>query len=284
MEELPISIYKAVNRYQAVETDGMILYPIPVSLYGEFLMARGALEVMHQSLPVRLMRVPLLSALYAMDYEAVSAGQSATGLFSRSLLALALSLRLGEGQSIEARVGAFRIMVDRADPAKLMGLRFSDETGEEREITPALYAKLRRIIAAQNGVRLESDEANPDIVKAQKTKESANAVALDANIEDWIAAVSALTGADESEIDAWPILKFQRRSDSLRRVLDYLVCGFGEMNGTTWKGGNPSPHPFFSRVRDGRGVLSALGGTGDGSQPAPPSAAGAIRDFTKQFL
>lgn len=284
MEELPISIYKLAARYKEIEVDGLKLYPILVSSYTDFIIARAGIEVMHQSLPVAFLRMPLLSALYAMDFEAVSNGKPATGLFSRALLALALSLRLGEGLTIEERMGLFEVAVDRENPAKLMRLRFSDVDGVEHEIVPAQYAKIRQIIAAQNGVHLESDMANPDIVKAAQDKASASAMQLDANIEDWISAISTLTGVEEEEIDDWPILKLQRRSDAIRRVLDFIVCGVGEVNGTTWKGGNPTPHPFFARASNGNGVLTAMGGSADGTQQsAPPPAATAIREITKNL-
>ena len=281
MSELPMDIYKAAMRYKTIEVDGLRLYPVLVAGYTDFIIAQPALTVMHQSLPVAMMRMPLLSALYAMDFEAASNGKPATGLFSRALLCLALSLRIGDGKRIEERMSAFQVMVDREKPAKLMGLRFVDADGQIKEITPAQYANLRQIIAAQNGVKLEDDKANPDIVKAQQDMASASTMQLDMNIEDWISAISALTGTPEEEIDQWPILKFQRRSESLRRVLDYLVCGFGEMNGTTWKGGNPNPHPFFAKAMDGNGVLTAMGGSADGKQPAPPQAATAIREITR---
>lgn len=283
MNELPISIQRAVNRYKPIEVDGLTLAPVKVCNYTEFLLARSALEVMHQSLPVALMRVPLLSALYQMDYEAVLSEQTPSGLFSRALLALALSLRLGEGQELEGRMKAFQIIVDRKDPAKLQCLRFKGEGGEEREITPLQYAKLRPIIAAQNGVKLESDTANPDIVKAAKDRASVSDVQLDCNIEDWISAVSSVSGVAEEEIDEWPILKFQRRSDSFRRILDYIVCGIGECSGTTWKGGNPTPHPFFAKVANGNGILTALGGQADGTKPPPPQAATAIKELSKNL-
>lgn len=283
MNELPISIQKAASRYKPIEADGLTLYPVAVKDYDIFLMTRPALEVMHQSLPVALMRVPLLSALYQMDFEAVCEGKPVVGLFSRAILGLALSLRLGEDRPIEERTNLFHIAVDPEHPERLMRLQFFDEDGKEREITPVQYAKLRRIIAAQNGVKLESDMANPDIVKAEKDKASAGDIQLDANIDDWINAVSAISGVSEEEIDEWPILKFQRRSESFRRILDYIVCGVGECSGTTWKGGNPTPHPFFAKLKTGSGILTALGGTADGSKPAPPTAATAIRDITKDL-
>ena len=284
MNELPIAIQRAAANYEPIEAGGHTMYPILVREYIDFSIARAALEVMHQSLPVALMRMPLLSALYAMDYEAVLHGEPAPGLFSRALLMLALSLRLGEGLTTEERIGMFQVAVDRANPAKLMRLAYVSRDGAARQIEPAQYAELRKIIAAQNGVKLESDTANPDIVKAQRDKASAGAANLDANIDDWKSAIAALTGTEESEIDQWPILKLHRRSESFSRILSYIVCGIGEVSGTTWKGGNPTPHPFFARADNGNGVLTEMGGTADGSQQsAPPKAATAIREITKNL-
>ncbi len=287
MTDLRISIQKLAARYKPIETDGLTLYPVHVAEYETFSIAKPALEVMQQSFPVALMRVPLLSALYQMDYEAVLNGQPATGLFSRTLLMLALSLRLGIGLGIEERMGLFEVIIDRENPAKLTRLRFTDADGRtSKEITPALYAKLRPIIAAQNGVKIESDKANPAIVKARHDKASAGALNLDADIETWISAVSTLSGATEEEIDEWPILKFQRRSDSLIRVMNYIICGIGEAGGmVSYPKGNPTPHPFFARLDDGSGVLTPMGGAAGGSdqQSALPQAAEAIRDFSKAF-
>ena len=277
-----MSIQKACARYKPIETHGLTLYPIKVLNYTEFLIAKAAIEVMHQSLPVAMMRVPLLSALYQMDYEAILNDEPPSGLFSRSLLALALSLRLGEGESVETRMRMFEVAIDRENPAKLLRLRFIDGNGNEQEITPAAYSELRKIIAAQNGVKLESDLANPNLVQAEKDMQSA-AMTLDPNIDDLICAVSSLSGVEESEIDEWPILKLNKRAESYRRILDYIVCGVGEASGTTWKEGNPTPHPFFAKLRNGSGVLPAMGGRADGETPQPPQAATAIREITKNL-
>lgn len=283
MGELPISIKKAASRYKMIEADGLKLYPVAVKNYDDFLIAKPALEVLHQSLPVAMMRMPLLSALYQMDFEAACTGQQIVGLFSRALLMLSLALRLGEGKPTEERTRSFQISVDPAHPETLKRLSFSDDDGNQHEITPVQYARLREIIAAQNGVKLESDKANPDIVKAAKDKASLSELQLDANIDDWILAVSALSGYSEDDIDEWPILKFQRRSESYKRILDYIICGVGECSGTTWKGGNPTPHPYFAKLQKGSGILTELGGRADGNKSAPPRAATAIQEITKKL-
>lgn len=267
MNELPIAIYQAARKYQPITTNGLTLYPVLVKEYRDFALARPAIEVLQQSFPVALLRMPLLAAMYRMDYDAAMSGTPAAGLFLRALLALALALRLGAGEPAEERIRMFRIEFDREQPEKLLRLHFTDESGTSKEIAPAQFQTLRRIIAAQNGVRLESDKANPDIVQAQKDMASGG-IQLEGDEDDLICAVAALSGTDEAKIDEWPILKLEKRAESYRRVLSYLVCGIGELSGATWKNGNPAPHPFFKRMQGGDGLMRPL----DSEQKQMPSA------------
>lgn len=257
--ELPINIMRAVRRYQPITDDsGLTLFPVLVQEYEEFLIARPALEVLQQSFPVRFMRIPLLSALYQMDYEAALSHRIPTGLFSRATLLLCLSLRLGEGREIGERLKIMQVIIQRDNPANLVCLRFEDNAGETREIKPSQFQKLRKIIAAQNGVKLESDNANPDLVLAERDIAEANAPKLETSIDILVESAAALTGADENEIDNWPILKLLNRTDAVKRALDYLSCSIAEGQGTTWKGGNPVPHPFYPKIRDDNGGLISM--------------------------
>ena len=273
MSELPMSILKASRRYEPIKTGDIVLYPILTGEYSEYLAAKPAIEVMHQSLPVAYLRMPLLAALYQMDYDAATSGKLPSELFARTLLALALSLRLGTGLEPSERVQMFQIAVDREKPGTLLRIIFTDKDGAERSITPAQYQTVRQIIAVQNGVKIEDETANPDLVKAQKDMASAGGITLDPNVDDLISAISALSGADEAEIDEWPILRLERKTEAYKRILDYIVCGIGEMSGTTWKGGNPTPHPFFKRLQTGNPALSLLGGGGISTAGNAPSDA-----------
>lgn len=266
MNDLPLSIHKSIQKYEPVTYEGLTLYPILVKNFDYLTIGRPALEVLHQSLPVRLMKMPLLSALYCLDHEAVMSGKTPVGLFPRALLVLALSLRLGEGLDPEGRVGLISAKVDRSDPARLLGLQFTDNDGKEHFIKPPQYRELRQIIAAQNGVHLESDEANPQIVQALKNAASGN-IQLDASVDALISAVAALSGTEEADIDEWPILKLTKRSETYRRILEYIVCGVQEGGGATWKNGNPVPHPFFEKLDNGSGLFTPLGG-GSADMPA----------------
>lgn len=249
MSKLPLHIQKAIRTYQPIETEGLTFWPILVREYHEFLTAKPAIEIMQQALPVRWLSMPLLSALYGMDFEAFQKGEPRVGLFSRCLLFLALSLRLGKGSEVAERTKLFTIIVDSEDPSQLKALRFTGNDGEEKEITPIMFQRLRPILAIQNGIELASEDANPDLVEAERDLAEMNGPDLDVSLDSLFSTVAAMAGIDEAEIDDWPILKLNRRQKAYSRVLNYVICGIGEAQGTKWKGGNPYPSPFYDKVR-----------------------------------
>lgn len=257
--ELSLAIKKAVRTFSEIETDGITLYPIPVSRWDEFMLARPALELMQQTLPVRYLSMPLLSAYYAMDYEAVTDDGIPTGLFGRALLLLLLALRLGrDGEGVEQMVKHFRLRVDTDDPSKLLAVEFSQNGEMMQSITPVQFSRLREIIAAQNGVELVSADANPELVEAERDIAEQKSAKLSGDFGELFSTVAALTHEDEKTIMEWPIKKLMDRKDAYARVLGYLLCGVSEANGAKWKGGNPYPSPFFSRMEQGGGALIAL--------------------------
>ena len=258
--ELSLAIKKAVRTYSKIETDGITLYPIPVSRWDEFMLARPALELMQQTLPVRYLSMPLLSAYYAMDYEAVTGDDGLpTGLFARSLLLLSLALRLGRadedaGQALKR----FRLRGDERDPSTLLAVEFSQDGETMQSITPVQFSRLREIIAAQNGVELVSADANPELVEAERDIAEQKSAKLSGDFGELFSTVAALSHEDEKTIMEWPIKKLMDRKDAYARVLGYLLCGVSEANGAKWTGGNPYPSPFFSRMQQGSGALIAL--------------------------
>ena len=266
MNDLPRPIQQKINRYEPVETDGIALYPIRVEEYEDFLLAKPALEFLQQSLPVALMSVPILQAYYAMDIESVFDEQAPTGLLGSTLLLLALALRLGEGEEPEKRIRRFRIVPYPNDTRRLRLIAFSLDGEEIHTMTPAMFQRWKPIIAAQNGVELLPDDANPELVQAEKEVLKKHSLNLDTNMESLVCGVAALSGAEEAEIYSWPILKLQNRQNAIKQAMDYIICGVGESQGTKWKLGNPCPHPFFDRVREGSlgtiGLDSYLGGAG----------------------
>lgn len=256
MSDIPTKILKQIRRYEPVETEGLTFYPVLVEEYEEYLIARAAIEFMQQRLPRVFLNRPILEAYFALDSQSVADEQIPTGLMPRAVLFLALALRLGQGLPVEKRISLFRPRVDAK--GRLKGLLFSPDGEEICEITPAKFQRLRPILAAQNGLEIPPDDANPELVDAEKELAAKNAPELDISPESLIASVAALSGADEKEIYEWPIAKLQSRQRALHRALDYLICGIGEAQGTKWKKGNPCPHPFFDRKKEGSAAKVAL--------------------------
>ena len=294
MRELPLSIQKAVRQYAPIQTDGLIFYPVLVDEIDEYLIAKPSLTVMQQAFPVRFVSMPLLSAFYAMEYEAQLANEESSGMFYRALLMLALSLRLGQGKDATERVRAFQIIVDPEKPERLKMLRFRFNGEEICELTPMAYQRIRPIIAAQNGAELISEDANPELVQAEQDLAEIKAPKLDVKIENIIDTLVLYTGKDEGEILKWPVAKLFRLRDALERTVEHVVCGIAEGGGASWKKGNPYPSLFFDRLRDenmglmplesfanGAGVGAIQNQAAGGAEMAPDIAAIAkgVKDF-----
>lgn len=256
--ELSAKTARAIRVYEPVKTEGLTLYPILMQEYESFLQGKSAISFLARSLPLEYLSQPLLSAFYRMDMTALRQGEEPSGMFYRSLLFLALSLRLGEGKSEEERVKLFRVAAEREQPDKLLAVEAETGEGEKIRITPVMFQRLRPILAAQNGIELLSDDTNPDLLEAERDIAQQRGPKLDYRMDSLISTVAALSGSEERDLEDWPILKFQRRQEALERVLNFLICGVGETQGTKWKKGNPYPSPFFDRVQEDSAALVSL--------------------------
>lgn len=257
MYEIPANIMRLIRQYKPVETEGLTLWPVKVKERDVFTYARPSIEFVQQTLPVKYMSLPLLTAYYQMDLQNALMGETPTGLFTRALLFLTLSLKVGEGLEADERVRLMRPIVSSDDPFDLKAIRFATGEEEQKEITPIQFQRLRPILAEQNGIRLYSENANPELIEAENDLAAANNADIDVNFEDMISTVATLTGESEEDIDEWTILKLDRRRDAISRVLHFLVTGIGTASGAKYEGGNPYPSPFFNRKRtDSSAVMS----------------------------
>ena len=256
MNEIPLKYQEKVDTYEPIDFEGITLYPIKVRDYAYFQDARPAIEFLQQSLPVRYLSMPLISAYFAMDVENLEAGKPSDGLFLRTLLFLILSLRLYEDMERQEAVKelAQGIFVEADSPSKLKEIRFLQD-GEVKSITPVQFQRMRPVLAAQNGIRLESTDVNPELAEAERDIAEQSGPDLDHNMATLVSSIATLTGGTESELYGWPIVKLFRRKETYERVLSYLVCGIATAQGAKFKGGNPVPSPFFERKDKDNGVL-----------------------------
>ena len=242
------TIQRACRRYEEIETDGLVLYPITVEEIEEFELARPGIDIVQQSLPVTYAAMPLLAALYRMEYDAIQAGEAGIGLFPRALLMLALSLRLGRGLGPEKRARMFRCLVDPDDMGRLKAVEFTVDGEETHRVTPVQFQRLREIAAAQNGIELASPEANPELIEAQRELAKMSGAPLSGDVWERISTVAAL---EEADIERWPILKLREKTKTWQRIVSYAVCAVAEAQGTTWKTGNPYPSLFYEKESAG---------------------------------
>lgn len=248
MTEIPAQYRMAVDTYQSVNFEGIMLYPIKVRDYEAFSNARPAIDFLQQSLPVRYLSIPLLSAFYAMDIENLRQGKASDGNFLRAMLFLVLSLRFRPELPTQERLREFLsgVYSSADNPTVLKRIEFQQD-GETKEITPIMFSRMRPVLAAQNGIELISTDANPELIEAERDLAELNGPEIDYNLQALLSFVSALSHAEESEIYDWPILKLNRRRDSYERVLQFLLCGLASANGAQFKGGNPVPSPIYAR-------------------------------------
>lgn len=254
MQDLSPEMAKAVRRFEPIETEGLTLYPIRVKDIDKFTVARPAIEFMQQSLPVALLSKPLLQAYYTLELDAAANGQPGGGLFYKSILFLLLALRAGDGLPDEQRMELVNFELKENDPTRLKSVLIF-VNGEVKRITPMQFQRLRPILAAQNGIELLSENANPELVQAERDLAEMNAPKLQYRVETLKATVASFSGADESEMEDWPILKLLLRRDAVQRLVGYIVCSVAEAQGAKWKHGNPYPSPLYDREIDYCGGL-----------------------------
>ena len=257
MNGLPLSMVQAVSQYEPIWAEGLRLFPIRVREFETFSMARAAIEFMQQSLPVALMSKPLLQAFYTLEFEAAAQGKPSVGLLYQSILFLILAMRVGEDKETGERMKYARICPKESDPRVLDAIIIGNERRTLR-VTPVQFQRIRPILAAQNGIELVSENANPELVQAERDLAEMNAPKLDYRLESMMASIALVSGADEAEMYDWPILKLMRRKEALQRMMGYLVCGVAEAQGAKWKGRNPFPSPLFSKEDNGSGGVIAM--------------------------
>lgn len=254
MQDLSLEMAKAVRRFEPIETEGLTLYPIQVKDIDEFTTARPAIEFMQQSLPVTMLSKPLLQAYYTLELDAAKNGQPGSGLFYKCILFLLLAMRVGNGLPSEKRIELVDLELQANDPTRLKSvLIFAN--GEVKRITPMQFQRLRPILAAQNGIELVSENANPELVQAERDLAEMNAPKLQYRVETLKATIATFSGADEADMEEWPILKLLLRRDAVQRLAGYITCSFAEAQGGKWKHGNPFPSPLYDREIDYCGGL-----------------------------
>lgn len=280
MDNIPREYKALIRENKEIELEGIRFYPIKVRELDELNAVRAAVEVMQSRFPVRYAVMPLLQALYAMDYDAVISGASPVGLFAQTVLFLALCLRHKADCPHNDRIAenGLQILCDSEEPRKLKGLYFFEDGGEPILITPAIYGKIRPILAAMNGLEVPDENDNPDLIDADNEARGGG-YGLHVNMDDLLASMAVVTHRRQSEYLDWTAREFYLEKAAIDRDKNYFKCSIGEMSGQiSWKGGNPCPSWCFDRLHGNAGLTAfsefekkAAGSGGLISNSMPPT-------------
>ena len=281
MTKLPERIQKAVNRYLPVSVEGITIYPVLMEEYDEYAQTLPVLEFMPQALPPELARLPILEAFAQIEItsQALQETEQKKGVafapLALCIQILILALRLGHGEKMKQRLSRCRAFFSQNGLEKLV---FVGNEGEAIEITPRLFQRLWPILAAQNGAEFADENANPEIVLAERQIAKNKMPAMIHDPVNRIAWVAYKCGCPEEEIYTWPISKFLRRAEVIITDMNYLACRIGAMSGMVdygKSGGAPFPSPYLRRDEEALKTIE-IGSIGGGA--AAKAVAEGLRD------
>ena len=232
-----------------IEALGLQFYPILMADYEEFLECKNALAIRLTSLSkvnIEYLSMPFLSALWAMELDSMGATGKAIGMFERVIRLLYLSLRLG----YDSKKALSKIYCERENPRPLTHIEVEQIGGETVKITPLDFTTIiRPLIAEINGIELQDESENPDILQTEQAMNEESASKVKFSLETLIASVANACHLRECEIDEWTVAEFERRRQAIDRKLNYQVYLQAEMSGMVkFNNGNPCPSWCYDRA------------------------------------
>lgn len=243
--KFPKDIVKKVRCGQPIEAYGLILYPIMMEDYEEFLMCKDALAIMQGSLPAKYLSMDFLSALFQMSVDESQSDappDEKTAAFQRVIRLFYMALRLSDDE-IE-RVAQNIVYKQNSQGNLAIERIMIYQNGNVAEITPVTFSrKIRPLIAYQNAIELPDESTNPELIRFRaKIHEHDESVKLKANTDDLIASVAFQSATTTRSLMEWTVREFEYRVKAIDRDKRYTLCGQAEMSGfASFKDGNPAP-------------------------------------------
>lgn len=253
-----------IRRGEPIRECGLDLFPITMDHYEDFLQYEDALTMRLSSLPVRYACLDYMSAVFALELDAVlkgTDGPGSGGFFSRLMRLFGLSLRIEMTPETLNDCIYYRSTDDGHISIEYMEITQKDADGNTNtaKITPFQFSSvLRPLIAAQNQIVLPDESENAELVEAYETKKKIlqRGVALKTDPDDLISSVAYLSGVSNAEIMNWNVRDFENRRRAIERDKNYMLFNQAELSGmVTFKNGNPHPSWCFDAVDDKLGTM-----------------------------
>ena len=234
---------EALLRYEPIELNGLVYYPIKVADLDKWQALKPVLCMRQGTLPAVYACMTYIQCVWALDYSAKSnIGEGQDGIWNALLSVLFLSLRLSEGDEIQA-IG------DPAFPQTITNIRIVKD-GQETDITPMEFMQVRKLIADQNGAELPDEADNPDLIEAANDTQSADTLNIDYSDADYLTSIASAKGLRRKDLFDWPIKELEDETKALRRRYGYFLASIAESQGAKFKGGNPYPTWMFDKKKD----------------------------------
>lgn len=238
---------RALREGKPLECAGLTFYPIKMSDWDAYIETRPAVTQMMQSLPVAYISMPYLSALWAIDSDAIKNDRPLTGLFGALMRFMLLALRT------EDEPTAYQVYAEK-ETGKLAYVRFFQD-GKTADITPDIFSEeIRPLLCEQNGLQLPDEAANLELLEAENDLAAANDEGIDYDFETLVSSVAYMSHTTEEEIyEKWTVRSFLRRKRAIEREMFYRLYRTAALAGTIKiSGDNPFPSWCFDKLDDGK--------------------------------
>lgn len=234
----------ALLRYEPIELNGLVYYPIKVADYEKWQSFKPVLCLRQGTLPAAYACMTYLQCIWALEYSAKENGERLFNGFWDALASLLfLSLRLSDGDEVQA-IGTSE------DRRNLSHIRII-KSNQQHEITPMEFIQVRKLIAEQNGAEIPNEADNPDIIEAANDIENARTtIELNYSTHDMLTSVAAALGKRRKDLLEWPIKEMEDEARALRRRYGYFLASIAESQGAKFPKGNPYPTWMYDKAKD----------------------------------
>ena len=240
----------AILKYEPIEWNGLVLYPIRVADYNKWQALKPVLVLRQGTLPAVYACMTYLQCVWALQFDAYERGDASRGTWNMLACLVFLSLRLSDEDIIQP-IG------NPEDPRSITAMRIIKD-GEAHDISVMEFTALRRLIAEQNGAELPDEADNPDLIEAANDISNSKDAGLNYDFSDMLTSVASAMKIRRAEILDWTIKEFDDVMRSIRRRYGYLLASIAESNGAKFSHGNPYPTWIFDKSKDEYAGLISL--------------------------
>ena len=232
----------AILRYEPVELNGLVYYPIKVADYKKWQACKPVLCLRQGTLPAVYACMTYLQCVWALSIDAYERGEASDGIWNILACLLFLSLRLSDGDMIQP--------IGNPDNHKILTSIRITKKGDAYDISAMDFAQVRRLIAEQNGAELPDEADNPDLVEAANETSNSNSPPLNYDFGDMLTSVSSDMRIRRSDILNWTVKELDDILRAAKRRYGYILASIAESQGAKFSKGNPYPTWIFDRAKD----------------------------------